>query len=69
MKIRLTGLPAECDAVVALLSQVADRGLTIVDVSTPYPCRGSSALVRVYVEARLHHQNEEATGRGRRADG
>lgn len=49
MKIRLHGLPEECE-------QAADRletVLTIVSRSDPYPDRGSSRLVRVYLDVRL----------------
>jgi hypothetical protein len=49
MKLRLEGPPAECDQVTRLLGQV----LHIVSVSNPYPNRGRSRLVRVYVEACL----------------
>jgi hypothetical protein len=45
MRIRLTGLPVECQAVVDVLVATLD----VVDVSEPYPNRGRSDLVRVYV--------------------
>lgn len=51
MRIRLTGTPAECDAVAAALAG-ADR-LEVVEVSKQYPNRGTGALVRGYVEARV----------------
>ena len=49
MKIRLHGTENEC-------RQVAERLAGIVEVlavSAPYPDRGASVLVRVYVEARI----------------
>jgi len=49
MKIRLHGTSEECAAVAERLCQV----LTVVSVSEPYPDRGHSVLVRVYVEARI----------------
>lgn len=48
MKIRLTGLPAEVTDGIGRLEQVFD----VVSVSAPYPCRGTSRQVRVYVEVR-----------------
>jgi hypothetical protein len=50
MKLRLEGTPAECEQAVALLGQTFD----VVLVSDPYPNRGRSRLVRVYIEARLN---------------
>ncbi len=61
MKIRLHGTAAECAAVTTRLAEVVD----VVSVSEPYPHRGQSVLVRVYVEARLHVQATE-TVRGTR---
>jgi hypothetical protein len=49
MRIRLHGTEAECMAVAGRLGQV----LGVLSVSEPYPDRGVSRLVRVYVEARL----------------
>ncbi|MEQ4207919.1 hypothetical protein [Actinopolymorpha sp. B9G3] len=45
MRIRLMGLPVECQAVVDTLVGVFD----VVDVSDPYLNHGRSDLVRVYV--------------------
>ena len=51
MKIRLMGLPAEIEPV---LTQIQDiRTLDVIEVDGPYPNRGTSRLVRVYIEARL----------------
>ncbi|MFG2056664.1 hypothetical protein ACGFI9_21840 [Micromonospora sp. NPDC048930] len=50
MRIRLMGTGDECGAAVDALR--AAPGLTILEVSTAYPNRGSSDQVRVYVEAR-----------------
>ena len=49
MKIRLHGTEAECRQVAERLREVVG----VLSVSEPYPDRGKSLLVRVYVEARL----------------
>ena len=49
MKIRLHGTEQECVEVAGRLGQV----LGVLSVSEPYPDRGMSRLVRVYIEARL----------------
>ena len=46
-KIRLHGTQEECEEAVTLLSSI----MLIHSVSEPYPDRGCSVLVRVYVEA------------------
>lgn len=46
VKIRLHGTEDECHQITALLEQV----MTVQAVSEPYPDRGRSVLVRVYVE-------------------
>jgi hypothetical protein len=46
MKIRVHGTVDECRQMTALLAQV----MTVQSVSDPYPDRGRSVLVRVYVE-------------------
>ncbi|MGW3351720.1 hypothetical protein ACWDA3_51210 [Nonomuraea rubra] len=48
MKIRLTGLPEEIEQVTTRLRDVLD----VLEVSAPYPCRGESRQVRVYLEVR-----------------
>lgn len=48
MKIRIIGLPAEVTDGIERLRKVLD----VVSVSDPYPCRGASRQVRVYVEVR-----------------
>ena len=47
MKIRLHGTAEECEEVVELLGSI----MLIKSVSEPYPDRGRSVLVRVYIEA------------------
>ncbi len=47
MKIRLHGTEEECAEAVELLGSI----MLIRSVSEPYPDRGRSVLVRVYVEA------------------
>lgn len=49
MKIRLHGTADECREVAERLAAVID----VLAVSAPYPDRGASVLVRVYVEARI----------------
>ena len=48
MKIRLHGTADECREVAERLAGVVE----VLAVSAPYPDRGASVLVRVYVEAR-----------------
>jgi len=49
VKIRLHGTEDECSKAAALLEGVMD----VRSVSDPYPDRGRSILVRVYVDAEL----------------
>jgi hypothetical protein len=49
VKIRLHGTEDECLEVAERLAGVVE----VLAVSAPYPDRGTSALVRVYVEARI----------------
>jgi hypothetical protein len=52
MKLRLQGTEAEC-AKLAFLLRYGPPDLEVVEVSQPYPNRGDSRQVRVYVEARF----------------
>jgi hypothetical protein len=54
MKIRLMGLPAEVDPTLKILQET--RTLDLLQVDGPYPNRGDSRLVRVYIEAQLRDQ-------------
>jgi rRNA processing protein Krr1/Pno1 len=56
MKIRLTGLPAEIDQAVSVINDA--QALDVIEVSNPYPNRGDSRQVRVYIEAQLHPDGE-----------
>ena len=49
MKIRLHGTEQECVEAAGRLGQI----LGVLSISQPYPDRGISRLVRVYIEARL----------------
>ena len=49
MKIRLHGTGEECREVAERLAGIVG----VLSVSAPYPDRGASVLVRVYVEARI----------------
>jgi hypothetical protein len=66
VKIRIMGTPAEAASMVDLLTQLSDMsdtGLEILETSRPVPNRGTSKLVRVYVEARLPVLPTSDTGR------
>jgi hypothetical protein len=49
VKIRLEGTKGEC----AVAAELISHALTVLSVSEPYKNRGTSALVRVYVETRI----------------
>ncbi|WUI00948.1 hypothetical protein OHR68_03760 [Spirillospora sp. NBC_00431] len=49
MKLRLIGLPAEVDTAAARIATV----LTVLETSRPYPRRGNSALVSLYLEVQI----------------
>jgi hypothetical protein len=49
MRLRAHGTPEECRQVVEALSGI----FRVVSVSDPYPDRGASGLVRVYLDIRL----------------
>jgi hypothetical protein len=51
MKIRMTGLPAEIDQAIKALRDIPD--LDVIQADSPYPNRGDSRMVRMYIEARL----------------
>ena len=51
MKIRLMGLPGEVDQAITIIS--AAQALDVVQVDGPYPNRGRSRMVRLYVEVQL----------------
>jgi hypothetical protein len=50
MKVRLHGTSGEVAEATRRLVEVLD----VVAISDPYPDRGASVLVRVYLEVRLH---------------
>jgi hypothetical protein len=52
MKLRLTGTEAEC-AKVCFLLRYGPPDLDVVEASPPYPNRGDSTQVRVYLEIRF----------------
>ena len=47
MKLRLPGTAQECEEAAELLGSI----MLIQSISRPYPDRGRSVLVRVYIEA------------------
>jgi hypothetical protein len=57
LKIRLVGTLEEC----LYAQERLDRAFEIVEISRPYPSRGPSRLVRVYVEVRLHPERTPPT--------
>jgi hypothetical protein len=59
MKIRLMGLPDEVTRLLQALTETPD--LDLIEVNGPYPNRGASRMVRIYIEARL--SPESATPR------
>jgi len=62
MKLRLHGTPEECREALERVSTV----LHVVSTSDPFPDRGASVLVRVYLEARVPEDTiGGARGRGR----
>jgi hypothetical protein len=52
MKLRLTGTEAECARLTFLL-RFGPPDLEVIQVSPPYPNRGDSAQVRVYLDLRF----------------
>jgi hypothetical protein len=51
MKIRVTGLLDEVEQVVEVFAKLAM--FEVLEASDPYPNRGNSRMVRVYIEARF----------------
>jgi hypothetical protein len=49
MKIRLHGTEEECREAAERLAAIVE----VLAISAPYPDRGTSVLVRVYIEARI----------------
>ena len=54
MKIRLMGLPAEVHQAVNAIRDA--KIFDIAQVDGPYPNRGRSHQVRIYIEAQLHDE-------------
>jgi hypothetical protein len=54
MKIRLMGLPAEVNPTLKVIQETGT--LDVLQVDGPYPNRGDSRLVRVYIEAQLRDE-------------
>ena len=51
MKIRLMGLPAEVNSTLKVIQETGT--LDVIQVDGPYPNRGDSRMVRIYLEAQL----------------
>jgi hypothetical protein len=51
MKIRITGLPEEVESAVEIFAKLAM--FQVLEVSDPYPNRGNSRMVRVYIDAQF----------------
>lgn len=49
VKIRLTGVPADVEAAADRIARV----VTVLETSRPYPRRGASRLISLYLEAAL----------------
>ena len=60
MRLRAHGTPEECRQVVEALTGL----FRVVSVSDPYPDRGASVLVRVYLDIRLDDASEASRGQG-----
>jgi hypothetical protein len=58
VKIRIMGRPVEVTQVITVLND-ADS-LDVIEVSAPYPNRGDSRMVRVYLEAQAHADSRAA---------
>jgi hypothetical protein len=65
VKIRLEGTEQECQQAAPRLAEVFE----VVSISDPYPNRGQSRLVRVYLEIRLDTQRHADDGAATRARG
>jgi hypothetical protein len=59
MKIRLMGLYEEIAQALNALNAIP--GLDLLEINGPYPNRGASSLVRVYVEVRFTERDDTAT--------
>lgn len=59
MRIRLTGTPAECAAMVTLLR--GTNAVAVNDVSGPYPNRGDTSRARVYLDVWVAQRLAEAS--------
>jgi hypothetical protein len=51
MKIRLMGLPAEVHQAVIMICDA--EAFDVIQVDGPYPNRGDSRIIRIYIEAHL----------------
>jgi hypothetical protein len=65
VKIRLRGTAEECREVAERLAGIVE----VLAISAPYPDRGASVLVRVYVEARIAQPVHVASTTGPRPRG
>jgi hypothetical protein len=59
MKIRLMGLPAEVNSTLTIIQET--RTLDVIQVDGPYPNRGDSRMVRVYIQAQIRADRRTAT--------
>ena len=61
MKIRIMGTKDECLAATAYYRDLEkDSNVKFVQVSDPYPNRGSSTLFRLYVEVEYYRNGKRA---------
>lgn len=56
MKLRLEGLEEECRTLVAILANRLPDVLEVDEISRPYPNRGDSRKVRVYIDVRISEE-------------
>ena len=58
MKLRLMGLPTEVDQAVIIVYDA--NVFDVIQVDGPYPNRGDSRQVRIYIEAQLRSDSGAA---------
>jgi hypothetical protein len=64
MKVRLIGTTGECARLAALLAlgpPEGPAGVEVLEVTGPYPNRGDSTLVRLYLQVRVTAEAEART--------
>jgi hypothetical protein len=60
MKIRIMGLPEEIEQAITAVREIT--ALDVIEVSGPYPNRGTSRMVRIYIDAQLSDSHDGPAG-------